>query len=200
MANNETARGILQLKNVRLSFPHIWQPQANKFNPAAEPKFGAALIIPKVHPQLDEVRALITSIMRDTWGAQLSNPHFLAKIEVCLRDGEEKVDKDGYGPDVMFFNAYNKKRPTIVDADRTPLTEADGRPYGGCYVNAFISFYAQKSHGRLGVNAGLEGLQFFRDGEAFGGGVRVEPDMFDDVTGAASSAPLQQGHVADFLC
>lgn len=201
----KTFRATVHLKNVRLSYASLWHARRPPNNPEAEEKFGASFLILKVHPQVDEVRAAVSGIMRQHWGAALDNPAFVATIDTSFRDGATKFNKQGeytpgYGPDVYFVNSYSKTRPTIVDADRTPLVESDGRPYSGCYVNAFITFYTGEGYGKLRVNAGLDGVQFFRDGEAFGGGTRVDPSMFDDVTGVApSAAPLQTGNAASFL-
>ena len=70
----------------------------------------------------------------------------------------------------------------------TPLSEEDGIPYGGCYVNADIDIWAQSGEYK-GVRAGLAGVQFVRDGERFGGGVVTAPDGFDELPDEADAAP-----------
>jgi hypothetical protein len=59
------------------------------------------------------------------------------KLNLCLHDGDEKAEYEGF-PGNFFLNAANKARPAVIDRDRSPLIQADGRPYAGCYVNAVI--------------------------------------------------------------
>jgi hypothetical protein len=69
----------------------------------------------------------------------------------------------------------------VLDRDKTPLVQADGRPYSGCYVNASVEFYAYDNNGK-GIAATLKGVQFFKDGDAFTGGGVASPDDFDDLS------------------
>ncbi len=80
--------------------------------------------------------------------------------------------------------AYNKNRPTVIDGRKQPLTQQDGKPYGGCYVNAIVDLYAQDEYGNK-INATLLGVQFHSDGDAFGGGAPASPDQFPDLEDGA---------------
>ena len=73
-----------------------------------------------------------------------------------------------------------KGRPKIVDRRGNALTEEDGKPYSGCYVNAIVDIWAQKGE-TPGVRCELMGMQFVKDGEAFGGGKNLGDDAFDDL-------------------
>ena len=81
----------------------------------------------------------------------------------------------------MFISARSKSRPTVVDRDKTPLTEQDGRPYGGCFVNAIVELWAQDNQFGKRINATLAGVQFLKDGDAFGGSRPADPDEFEAV-------------------
>lgn len=89
-------------------------------------------------------------------------------IEMAFFDGSKK-EYDGF--DGMFvIPAHNSKMKPGV-ANRRGVTVAPGDdqyPYSGCYVVGSITLWAQNnSYGkRIGVN--LRGVQFVRDGEAFG--------------------------------
>ncbi len=52
--------------------------------------------------------------------------------------------------------------------DKTALTEADGRIYAGCYVNFNVDIWAQDGQ-YTGIRCSLNGVQFVKDGDAFGG-------------------------------
>ena len=59
----------------------------------------------------------------------------------------------------------------MVDRDgATPLTESDGRPYGGCYVNAKVEIWAQDNSNGRAMRASLLGVVYHSKGDAFGGG------------------------------
>ena len=67
----------------------------------------------------------------------------------------------------------------------TAVVEEDNIIYGGCYVNASISFWGQNNKWGKRVNANLYGIQFSKDGEPFGlGPVDVSED-FDDISNIA---------------
>lgn len=172
------------LKNVRLSFPDLFQPRAFKGadGDASAPKYKATFLLPKDHPQIQEVEAAIKSVAADKWGAKAGA--ILAGIRgnpnrCCWQDGDTK-EYDGYAGH-MALSANNKARPKIIDRDRSDLTERDGRPYAGCYVNAIVSFFTYDNPGK-GISASLAGVQFLRDGDAFSGGRPASADDFDDLS------------------
>lgn len=150
------------LKNVRLSFPDLFIAKA--FNDAAEAKYKAMFIMPKDHPQLAEVKEAMKACKAKKWPRNED-----VRPILCLRDGEEKSGA-GFGKDVVFFNASSTIRPTVINADTSPLTAADGKPYAGCYVDVNVEFWAMDNQYGKRINAALRGVQFRADGEAFGGG------------------------------
>ncbi len=64
----------------------------------------------------------------------------------------------------LYVNANNKVRPLIIDRDKTPLDSTDGKPYGGCYVNASIELWAQ-DHATHGIP--INGLSLIRNNSFF---------------------------------
>jgi len=176
------------IQNVRLSFPNLFR--AGQFNEDATPKYSAMLIVPKDHPQKNEINAAIMNVIGEKWGDKKPS-----SLKICVRDGDEKADKDGFGPDVVFFNATNTTRPTVVDRDRTPLTESDGRPYAGCYVDSIVEFWAQDNKYGKRINASLSGIQFRADGDAFGGGRPAGANAFEDL----SEVTAEDEDTADFM-
>lgn len=189
MPKKEKSNSQIVLRGVRLSFPNLFAPRAFSGSDGKAggsstdvPKFSCALILDK-EEHANEIKAIKTGIRT------LVAEHFKGNAKVlkgvCLREGEEKVDdegeyKDGYGPDVMFVNASNSKRPQVVDRDKTPLTAEDNRPYAGCYVNAVINLWAQNNNYGKRINAGLLAVQFSRDGEPFGEAAVNVDEVFDD--------------------
>lgn len=105
-----------------------------------------------------------------------------SKAGICFVDGNTK-EYDGYA-DKWALSAtrpQDKGRPAIVDRDKQPLAAADGKPYGGCYVNASVELWAQDNgHGKT-IRCGLLGVQFLKDGDAFGGGSPADPNDFEEL-------------------
>jgi hypothetical protein len=172
---------IVKLQNVRLSFPDLFTPRA--FQAGGDAKYKATFLIPKADKaQLATVNAAIRSVAETKWGKKADAVlKGIAgnSMRFCFQDGATK-EYDGY-EDAWAVSAGNKSRPTIIDRDKSPLTQDDGRPYAGCYVNAIIEFFAYDNSGN-GISASLKGVQFVRHGEAFGGGSPVSADEFDDLS------------------
>jgi len=168
----------IKLTNVRLSYPVLFKPKA--MEEGQDPKYSAAFLLDK-----KEHKALIAEIKTKIESLKAEKNLKVPADKVCLKDGELKEDVDGYGPDVMFVNTSNKTRPTVVNRDRSPVTEDDGVVYGGCYVNAVIRLWAQNNSWGKRINASLEAVQFVSDGEAFGAPKVDIEEVFDDESNPA---------------
>lgn len=160
----------IQLKNVRLSFPSIFQRAS--FN-GEQGKFEATFLLCK-KTQADQIEKLQAAIDSAVKEAKVKIPH----DKRCLKDGDD-FDYDGYEGH-MAFKASTNKRPTIIDRDKTPLAEDDNKPYAGCYVNAIVDIWIQNNNYGKRANGNLFGIQFFKDGESFGAGDLDVTDDFDD--------------------
>lgn len=186
----------VHLKDVRLTFPQLFD--AKQVNGQGEPKFSAAFLIPRNHPQLAEIQKAITEAATAKWGTKA--PEVLKQLKAADRlpvhDGDGKSDYEGYAGN-LFVNASNKIRPLVIDGSRAPLTASDGKPYSGCYVNAIVELWAQDNQFGKRVNASLLGVQFVRDGERLAGGTVAAADDFEAIpekavqkTGTGGAADL----------
>ena len=176
MAQQTADPAIIKLKNVRLSFPHLFT--AHSMEEGKEPQFSATFL-------LDSVKDAAVIKQIETTIDRVALDFFKKKVPLKkrgLRDGNEKPELEGYGDGVMFITATCRTRPPVVNLDLSPIAEADGIIYPGCFVNATIRLFAweHKTGGR-GVSAGLRAVQFYKDGDSFGAGqVNVE-DEFDRI-------------------
>lgn len=179
----------IKLQNVRLAFPTLFE--AKTVNGEGKPAFSASLLIDPADPQVAAINKAIDAVAAEKWGAKAAAILAGARKadKVCLHDGDLKASYDGF-PGNLFISARNPMRPTVVDADKTPLVEADGKPYAGCYVHAVLELWAQDNNYGKRVNATLMGIQFFRDGDSFTGGGVASDDDFDDVTAGATADDL----------
>lgn len=169
------------LKNARLGFPALWEPKA--MDADSKPRYGAALIIPPDHPQVDELNNAIDKVGAEKWGVKgAATVKALRQADkVCLHDGNLKADYDGFEGNLYVSAASpgDGPAPTVVDRARNRVGKADGIVYAGCYVNAVIDVWAQDNGFGKRVNASLSGIQFVRDGDAFGGSRPAAPDDFE---------------------
>jgi hypothetical protein len=178
----------IMLKNVRIAFTNaIWAPSSINGGPE---KFRLRVMLdPKENA--DSVK-----LLRDT-RAKVAKERWKGKAEGILETIKGDKNKESYfesdyknqeGEVVEGFeglyhlSTLNDVQPLIIDRDRTELTKRDGRPYSGCYCNVKVDIYAQdNTHGK-GMRANLLGIQFLRDGDAFGGGGRkAKVDDFEDL-------------------
>jgi hypothetical protein len=171
---------LIKLKNCRLAFPQVFEPKS--FDGEAQAAYSATLIIEKGDPALKEIEAAIEEIAKEKWGAKADAvlKDLKAKDKLFLHDGDDKADYDGF-PGNYYVSCRSKSRPLVIDRDKTPLTQADGKPYGGCYVNCNFDIWAQENQFGKRINATLVGLQFLKDGDAFSGAAPASPDDFDSV-------------------
>lgn len=189
---NEDGSATVRLRNVRLSFPALFEPR--KFNdndPNSKPTFQATFLMAKAGDP-ERNAELMTKAIAHVVKIGLKGKH-PGKAKVCLQSGEEKGERgvDGYDADMLFTSSNARKQPTVVDRDLTQLTASDGKPYAGCYVNATIRLWAQDNKYGKRVNAQLRAVQFFADGEPFGeGGANAEEEFesADDMGADGSSA------------
>ena len=169
------------LNNVRVAFPVIWTPEPFPDGKDPTPYFSLTGIMAPDHPQLPELRKAIESCAQEkfgtNWKAVLAAAERLGKV--CLRDGDLKPDLEGY-PGNFTISMRGKVRPTIVGKNKEILVEADGKPYSGCYVNLIFDLFAYTTSAK-GVAAGLKGVQFRADGDAFSGSAPASVDDFENM-------------------
>lgn len=179
-----------KLLKARLAFPAIWT--AEQVQGQGKPAFSCTLLIPRNHQQLASLESTILHVANEKWGAKTQQvmAGIKAKDALCVHNGDAKAEYDGF-PGNLYITARNEARPLIVDRNRTILTQADGKPYAGCYVNAVLDIWAQDNKFGRRINASLSGLQFEADGDPFAGGVPAQVDDFDDLD--ASGIPPVAG-------
>jgi len=169
------------IKRARLAFAQIWEPKS--FNGSGEPRCSASIIIdPKTQKEeVDKVVAAIQDVASEKWGAKAGDvlKTLKAKGDICLHDGATKGEYDGFEGKV-YVSAANKARPVVVDRDKSPLTQQDGKPYAGCFCDFSIDIWPQDNQYGKRINAKLLAIRFYEDGPAFSGGTSYSEADFDD--------------------
>ena len=160
----------IKLKNVRLSFPSLFRMA--EFGGESTGKYEATFVLDKVEhaDAIKAIEAQINELMKNDLKSRL------AADKICLKDGDTLGRPEFEGK--YTIKASTKKRPLVINRDKSAISESDNIVYAGCYVNAIVSLWAQNNNYGKRINAQLDGVQFCRDGEPFGdGGVSV--DEFD---------------------
>lgn len=99
-------------------------------------------------------------------------------IEVAFYPGDRK-EYDGFAGQFVI-PAHNKVKPAIANRKGESVLPGEEQfPYSGCYVVGSITLWCQDNRygKRIGVN--LRGVQFARDGKAFGLGSIDPEDEFE---------------------
>ena len=183
MSEKKVEDHVIMLQNVRAAFLQVFEP--SQVNGEGKPAFSGTFLMPPGHPEIVNIQNAITAVANLKWKEKAAEilAILIASDKVCLHNGDTKANYDGFAGN-MFVSARSPSRPLIIAQDRSILVEADGKPYSGCYVNAQIALWAQDNGFGKRVNAQLRGVQFLRDGDAFGGGAVAQADEFDVVEGA----------------
>lgn len=190
---------IVILKNCRLSYPDLYKP-GKPMNDGDAPKYGAQFIFDADSEAAVASKAAMAheaqTVFGQNWQAIVSS---MEKSKKCVRNGNDNLTKDGavrdgYGGK-LYLVARNKAKPLLIgprkgaDGNFPVLTEEDGKPYGGCYVNVKVDIKAMKAKEKIPnqIYATLLTVQFVSDGEAFGAAPGTA-EGFDDVAGAVNDS------------
>jgi len=167
------------INNARLSFPSLFKTE--EYGGADTGKYGATFLIPKSdEATIKAIKAAMKEVAEAEFGKPLPK-----NLGTCLKDGDDK-EYDGYA-DHYSIKATTKRRPVLVNRDKSPIAEDDGILYAGCYVNASLDIWAMNNQYGKKVLASLNGIQFARDGESFGAS-NDSMDDFDELEPATADA------------
>ena len=171
----------IKLENVRIAFAHVHSPTA--FQEGQDKQFQlTALLDPSIAAHaglIAQVKESALSVYKEAWQGKK-----VKLIGQCFGDAdEESVEYDGF-EGMFYVRVKSKTRPVIVDRDRTPLVEEDGKPYSGCYAHVSCTLWTQDNQFGKRINGNLRGVQFVRDGDAFSGAPNISAeDEFEVVDG-----------------
>ena len=193
---------IIFLSNVRLSFPHLAEPQRqiNEQTGKERVSYNCEFIMPQDHPGFQQFMQKYGAMALEKWKEHANTVMQMINGDRktrCYGRGEEKVNKktfqpyDGYAGHV-FITAGRDSQPQVIQADGQPIDPTNTmayqqltrKMYGGCRVNAAVKPWLQDNkHGR-GIRCDLIAIQFAGDDTAFGEGAVDASGMFGAVAGA----------------
>ena len=163
----------------RLSYTHLF----SKYAPDGDTvngKYMTNVLIPKGEKEtVNAVRKAMENARKAAVAAKWAGKE-PKKLDLPLRDGDEKEgDADTYAGH-LYLNAKCSTRPGIVDKYRNPITDEE-EIYSGVWAIVSVTFYGYDVSGNRGVACGLNNVMKFKDGERLGGRVSADRD-FGDVT------------------
>lgn len=171
---------------VRLSYANVWKAVAMKEGDLA--KFSTAILIPKEDTAtVEKIRAAIQAA-KQVGKAKVSDKkgNILPdeKLDICLRDGDDKDDENYHGH--WFMNAKSSTKPGIVSREKDEngkfkaITDEE-EVYSGCYCKVSINLFAFEHAGKKGIAAGLNNIIKIADGPALAGKASADADFADEV-------------------
>lgn len=155
------------LKNVRLSYPHLFEPE--RFDESQDAKYGCVLIIPKNDPQVKAIKEAVFEVGTEKWGNKIQPGKWPSNLHQPLKDGDEKADTNPEYTDCYFISPTSKQKVVLLDRSKRVLTPDDDKLYPGAYVNASLTVAPFDAAMKKGVSIFLNGIQFFADGERLAG-------------------------------
>lgn len=174
----------IELNMVRAAFEQYFETK--RMEGSDRDLYSGSFLFPETHPAYKIVENAALKVATEEWGAKAGEVIALAKKKdsgknYILKDGSLK-EYDGYAGN-FYVSANSKTRPTVLNRDGSPIVQADGIVYSGCYVDAIIDVYTF-SHpvGGKGITSELKGVRFRKPGDAFGGGAPVTADAFSPIT------------------
>jgi hypothetical protein len=202
---------IIFLSNVRLSFPHLAEPQRqmNEVTGKERVSYNCELIMPQDHVGFQRFMQNYGALALDKWKEHAQNVMNMIQNDRklrCFGKGEEKVNKktfqpyDGYAGHV-FITAGRDSQPQVIQADGYAIDPTNTmayqqltrKMYGGCRVNAAIKPWLQDNkHGR-GVRCDLIAIQFAGDDTPFGEGAVDASNLFGAVSNPAQAQVVPGG-------
>ena len=198
---------IIFLSNVRLSFPHLAEPQkqVNEQTGKERISYNCEFIMPQDHAGYAQFMKCYGAMALEKWKEHAQTVMGMIQQDRklrCFGRGEEKINKktfqpyDGYAGHV-FITSGRDSPPQMIQADGSPVDPTNTmayqqlarKMYGGCRVNAAIKPWLQENrHGR-GIRCDLVAVQFAGDDTPFGEGAVDASNLFGAVAGAPTAAP-----------
>lgn len=158
----------------RLSYTHVFA----KYAPDGDTdngKYMTNVLIPK--DEAETIKAIKEAIEAAKKSAIVSkwNGKEPKKLDMPLRDGDEKDDGDVYA-ERFYLNAKSVTRPGLVDKHKVPIVDEE-EMYSGVWAIVSVTFFGYDVSGNRGVACGLNNLMKFKDDDHLGGRVSAEADF-----------------------
>jgi len=183
---------------VRVSYTQsLFTPKA--FQQGQDPKYSVTVMIDKTNAEqmafMKAIHADAQAALAEAWPDQAKRPRIalVGETKSLIKDGDKTLGNDGVplvekNPEYAghyLIRVSAKQKPVVVDRNRQEIIDP-AVVYGGCVCKVNLNVYTFDTQANKGVTAGINGVQFWADGERLGGGRPALESMFD----AAGPAPV----------
>lgn len=178
---------LVQIGPVRVSFPDLVKPRVNDIN--GKTQYGIQVWLPKgqtapdIAPNAVAEATAFKQAMDATFAEKFGKNAKPTTDKPIMQDGDQALRKSDGTPKApgywMFRASCNEEhQPPTFDGRGNPIHPKE--IYGGCWAYVTISLFAYEHKvGGRGVGAGLRAVQFYKNGERFGGGDDFDMEALD---------------------
>jgi hypothetical protein len=170
------------LKNVRVAYPHLFEPYAYQNGP--NKKYEITIMIPKTETALlDEIKKAIASARSKKWPGEAPKG-----LMSPVKDGDE-MSSDSF-KDHFILRAKatprgeNGNRPGVVLPNLKPAGPDDIQ--SGDFCNVDVNPYGYDQSGNKGIAFGLNNVQLVQKGDRIGTGKARPENVFEAMELAGS--------------
>lgn len=190
MANNMTTPPI------RVSFPTLFTPRSIG---DGAPSYSIVAMFDKKSVEqmayLKSFKQACDKILTEEWPDPATRPRIptMGHDKSVIKDGDTALNQQGvplseknpeYAGHYIVRAATYSSPPIVVGPGGASDVIVDkNKVYGGCWCQVNMNPYARKRKDNPGISCGLNGVQFVRNGDSFGGGRPQADDMFSPVEG-----------------
>lgn len=190
---------------VRVSYPTIFTPRA--MEQGQTPKYSIVLMFDKSNKDhmasLKELYLEAEAAFKAKWPDPAKAPRiplrghdkspFKDGDTACNNQGVPLSEKNEEYAGHFIVRAASTSKPAVVDRSMQEVLDTQA-VYGGCWCKVNLNPYAYDTSGNKGITFGLNGVQFWKDDDSFGGGRPAVTDMF---TKAESESAANYSNSAD---
>jgi hypothetical protein len=169
------------LKNVRIAYPHLFEPYAYQNGP--NKKYEITLMIPKSDTKtMEDIKKALAAAKARKWPAGAGK-----EVQSPVKDGDE-MSTDAF-KDHWIIRAKAGKpdgsgRPGVVLPNLKPAAADD--IVSGDFCNVDINAYGYDQSGNKGLSFGLNNVQLAMKGDRIGSGKARPESVFEAMEMAGS--------------
>jgi hypothetical protein len=180
MAKDDNVRVKIKLKNVRLSYAHLFKAKKFDKDSDAPAKYQTRGIIDP-DSKIGEINVnLIEDAIDDVIEAKWGKRPTKLKDDKLFAKYSDRDEEDPDMRDMYIISASNERKPLCLDRDGEDVVESDDVLYSGMYADVIVTVWAQDNKYGQRVNASLEGVKERGEGARLSGGAPIDRREFDD--------------------
>jgi len=169
--------GFVLLKNVRLSFPHLFTPRGFGGDDESNPKYSTSVMIPKDSVGNLEALRIAIGIVKEAKWPGVKKP--VADDKLCIKSGDDSDDERMH--DHFILSTSSTRRPSLFLRDKSQARDGDSDLfYGGVFANVKVSPWAMDNKFGKRICCEIKAVLTLERGDPFGAKAATSDGMGDD--------------------